>query len=83
MSTSTSDYFCYFTVDTDISLHCVEDAHTRESTRHILKREDLYPGNGKGFMKEEKKGWLKGDTIIFDTDSNTSIIISEFFEAHR
>ncbi len=62
------------------ALRCIEGTNIGDATRCIGIGEDLYPGNGKRFMEQEKHGWFKGNTEIFDSHANSMIIISELFE---
>lgn len=77
------DDFSIFSINTDMPLCSTQETHARKSPRSVLIGEDTYPRDTKWLMKKEKCRWFEGDSVIFDTNTYTIIIISEFFETNR
>lgn len=81
--TGSAGDFCSITHDSDIALRGMKDTNFWKFSDTCLKRENLNPGNAEWFMKQEKKCRLESDTIVFDTNSDTTVVPSEFFETDR
>lgn len=82
MTTATSDYLSHISDDPYRALRSPEDTDTWLLPRSEAIVQYLNPGDAKWFMKREPMSRLKGNSIVFDADTNTAIIASEFLETH-
>ena len=81
--TSSCDDLGDVSIDADIALRGMQETDISDKTGTIVVRQNLYPRETKRFMKEEKKCWLKGDTILLKANLNTTIIIPKLCQADR